>query len=454
MSGTILVVDDLLPNVKLLEIKLTNEFYNVICARSGQEALDILEKNKDIDLILLDVMMPEMDGFEACMKIKANPKTSPIPVIMVTALTELEDRIKGLESGADEFLTKPVKDIELMARVKSLSRMKLMIDELVIRNKVGTELGLQDNSNFMVQNFTTAKIVIINDNVTQTQNLMQIVSNLTPNVIAIEKDFESEDTINKIVEYAPDLVIMNSEVNYINSLKIFVKIKGYDQLKYCAFLLFSEDDNFDIIIKGLEIGINDYFMWPVDANEMVARMKTQLRRKFYHNSLRLKLEMSVDMAIKDGLTNIYNRRYFDLHMEQILSNISNIKNLTLLMVDIDFFKKINDNYGHQAGDKVLKEFAQILIGQVRVTDLVARYGGEEFVIILNDSNLVQSKGVAERIRKKVENSKFSIGADQEINVTCSIGVAQYHTSITNLVELADNALYMAKESGRNQVLTA
>lgn len=164
MTATILVVDDLEQNVKLLEAKLLSEYYTVITASNGLKALEALEVNK-IDLVLLDVMMPEMDGFEACKKIKSNPETTHIPVVMVTALSDIADRVKGLESGADEFLTKPINDTALFARVKSLTRMKTVIDELKLRNTTSAELG--GNVIEPRNTFTDCKILILDDDIIQ-----------------------------------------------------------------------------------------------------------------------------------------------------------------------------------------------------------------------------------------------------------------------------------------------
>src|SRR5688572_32537928 len=128
MSARVLVVDDIAANVRLLEAKLAAEYFEVMTASSGKEALALIEKQTP-DIVLLDVMMPEMDGFEVCKRIKANPATAHIPVVMVTALTDSADRIKGLEAGADDFLSKPLNDTALMARVRSLVRLKMTVDE-------------------------------------------------------------------------------------------------------------------------------------------------------------------------------------------------------------------------------------------------------------------------------------------------------------------------------------
>ena len=144
MTARVLVVDDLEPNVKLLEAKLRAEYFDVVSAYSGQEAVDTAISDQP-DIILLDVMMPGMDGFEACRRIKENPETMHIPIVMVTALDQQTDRVVGLEAGADDFLTKPVEDLALFARVRSLSRLKMMTDELRARYATGKGLGVVDN---------------------------------------------------------------------------------------------------------------------------------------------------------------------------------------------------------------------------------------------------------------------------------------------------------------------
>src|SRR5207248_466591 len=140
MTARVLVVDDVELNVKLLEAKLSSEYFEVIVADNGPTALELAESELP-DIILLDIMMPRMDGFEVCRRLKANPRTADIPVVMVTALSDVADRLRGLESGADEFLTKPVNDTALFARVRSLVRLKRMMEELRLREEVCRQFG-------------------------------------------------------------------------------------------------------------------------------------------------------------------------------------------------------------------------------------------------------------------------------------------------------------------------
>lgn len=449
MTATVLVVDDLEPNVKLLEAKLLSEYYTVFTASSGMAALEILQQKK-IDIVLLDIMMPGMDGFETCKRIKENVDTNHIPVVMVTALSDIEDRVKGLEAGADEFLTKPIDDTALLARVKSLSRMKTVIDELKLRNKTNAELG--GNIFEIKDNFRDSKILIIDDDIIQAKNLKSNLAKLTDQV----KVITSSSQVDEQGAFVPDLIIINCQIEDEDPLRIVVMIKSRPILKNSVIMLLVEDNNIPKVIKGMEIGVNDYFMYPVDASELIARVKTQLRRKQYQDDLREELEESVDLSTKDGLTGVFNRRYFDIHLEQMIERAKE-KNIPfcLMILDVDHFKQVNDTYGHQAGDEVLKTMTAKLKSCFRVTDLIARYGGEEFTVILRDVDLEEGKQIAERTRMQIEELQFNISDHcSPIKCTVSIGIARYNLQETasQLIEHADKALYEAKESGRNRIV--
>src|SRR5690349_7053426 len=160
MSGRVLVVDDVDVNVKLLEAKLSSEYFDVLTASNGATALEIASSTVP-DVVLLDVMMPQMDGFEVCRRLKADPKTADIPVVMVTALSDVADRLRGLEAGADDFLTKPVNDIALFARVRSLVRLKRMMEELRLREEICHQLGGPDAR--VAETDGSARILIVDD---------------------------------------------------------------------------------------------------------------------------------------------------------------------------------------------------------------------------------------------------------------------------------------------------
>ena len=452
MTATVLVVDDVEPNVKLLEAKLLSEYYTVLTANSGTKALEILSQQR-IDIVLLDVMMPEMDGFEVCKRIKSNPETTHIPVVMITALTDIDNRIKGLEAGADEFLTKPIDDIALIARVKSLSRMKTVIDELILRNKISAELG--GSVIDIKDNFSDSKIVLLDDDIIQAKNIKNNLSQITEQIKVVTKvqELEIPDP-----NFAPDLIIISCQLENEDPLRTGVLLRSKPIYKNCVLMMLAEEENIPIVIKGIELGVNDYFLYPVDSSELKARVKTQLRRKHFQDNLRTELEQSINLSTKDGLTGVFNRRYFDVHIEQMIQKSSQIgRLLCLMMLDIDHFKEINDTYGHQSGDAVLKTITENLKLSFRITDLIARYGGEEFIVLLPDVGSEDGTMIAEKTRATIENLEFKIPAKTEpIKKTVSIGVAIYTTGETaaDFIAKADKALYEAKKTGRNKVVIA
>lgn len=451
MTATVLVVDDLEPNVKLLEAKLLSEYYTVLSVNSGQEALEIL-KDEKIDIVLLDVMMPGMDGFETCKRIKADPESTHIPIVMVTALSDIEDRVKGLEAGADEFLTKPIDDMALFARVRSLSRMKKVIDELKLRNKTNAELGGDEIE--LNDNFSDSKIILLDDDVIQARNIKNYLSKLTDHIEIITDPEE----IDRQEGYIPDLIIISCQLDHEDPLRIVVSTRSRDNLKNAVIMMLAEEENIPMVIKGVELGVNDYFTYPVDESELHARVKTQLRRKQYQNDLRRVLEQSFDLSTKDGLTGVFNRRYFDIHVEKMIEQAKE-KNIPFCFVilDMDHFKVTNDTYGHQGGDEVLKIFTSYLKETFRVTDLIARYGGEEFTILLQDVGIEEGTKIAERTRYDIANLDFTLPSHKDpVKQTISVGIAEYKLGETSsdLIKRVDKALYEAKATGRNKVVVA
>src|SRR5437763_2509300 len=174
MTARVLVVDDIPANVKLLEARLSAEYFDVITATNGEEALATCERAK-CDIVLLDVMMPDMDGFEVCRRLKAGITTHHIPVVMVTALDQPSDRVKGLEAGADDFLTKPVSDVALIARVRSLSRLKLMTDELRMRSVTSREIGIASpERDAIADSGRGGRVLIVEDNFASSQRLAAV----------------------------------------------------------------------------------------------------------------------------------------------------------------------------------------------------------------------------------------------------------------------------------------
>jgi len=453
MSARILVVDDILPNVKLLEAKLISEYYDVITATNGEEAL-VRVKDDSPDLILLDVMMPGMDGFEVCRRIKEDPETSHIPVVMVTALTDVQDRVKGLENGADDFLSKPINDTALMARVRSLVRLKMTIDEWRVRSNAANTLGVMDDSGaVMNEPVQGAQVLLVED---QDFEVDKIKASLAVDSNIIIQARSGMEALEYAREREFDLIAVSLNLGGEDGLRLCSHIRSNEHTRAVPIIMIASPDDMPRVAHGLEIGAHDYIMRPIDKNEMLARARTQVRRKRFQERLRSNYETSLNMALTDQLTGLYNRRYFEVHMEKLLEdNKTSAKNLCVLYMDIDKFKSVNDTWGHNVGDEILKVFSNRLKDNLRSFDMLARLGGEEFVAVLPDVSQEKALYVAERLRRIVADEPFACSVPEgALVITTSMGgvlIDGGDHPIPTLLERADSELYKAKEGGRNRV---
>ncbi len=454
MSARVLVVDDILPNVKLLEAKLASEYYDVLTATNGLEALEKVA-GQSPDIVLLDVMMPGMDGFEVCKRIKENPLTAHIPVVIVTALTDASDRIKGLEAGADDFLSKPLNDVALMSRVRSLVRLKMTVDEWRVRENTATQLGVVDKAaNAMNEPVEYARVLVIED---QSYESKKFAETLATDNDAVEIVDSGVQAMGKINAGDYDLIAVSLNLKNEDGLRLCSHLRSSDRTRSIPILMIANEDDMPRIAHGLEIGAHDYILRPVDRNELLARCRTQIRRKRFQERLRSNFELSLSMALTDPLTGLYNRRYFDVHLQKLLQkNESSRKSLAVLLLDIDHFRDFNNTYGHAVGDAVLKIFAGRLQDSLRSFDLVARLGGEEFVVILPDVSTEMAYFIGERLRKSIADEAFICNVEGgQVRVTTSIGGTIVQPGIADaegILKEADDALYQAKNLGRNMVV--
>jgi len=452
MTARVLVVDDVLANVKLLEARLAAEYFEVLTAYSGLEALEVCARER-IDVVLLDVMMPGMDGFEVCRRIKQTPTTAHVPVIMVTALDQAADKVQGLDAGADDFLTKPVDDIALVTRVRNLARLKVLSDELMMHAAPARQMELGPASAGETGNIAErGRILIVEDHARSAARMVEGLAKTY--TVTVESDPQAG--LLKLLDEGCDLLVVSLSLSQADGLRLVSQVRSLERTRHLPIIVLVEQGDEPRLMRGLDMGVNDYLMRPVDRNEMLARVRTQIRRKRHSDRLRAHLEESVELAIVDPLTGLHNRRYMEKHLRTLVAQaVRSGRPLSLLIADIDHFKSVNDTWGHDVGDKVLRQVAQRFRLNIRSMDLACRFGGEEFVGIMPDLDLVRALQVGERLRASIAGDVFAVGPGRPLQVTASVGLATlegWDDTPGNLIKRADQAMYAAKREGRNRVM--
>jgi two-component system, cell cycle response regulator len=451
LSARILIVDDLEANRRLLDARLTADYYEVIEATRGEEAVQMAKREKP-DLILLDVMMPGgIDGYEACRRLKAQPETRHIPVVILTTLDDRDNRVRGLQAGAEEFLTKPIDEVQLMARVKSLLTLKVVTDELRAREESGRRLGVigdEMRADAVDQHRVFAgNVLVVDDNATQIKRIQTALG------------VEHRVTLvgDQALAGPPDLAVVSVHAKTFDGFRVIARMRSGEATRHLPVLAIVDTDDRDRAVRALELGAHDIIIRPIDEEELIARARTLMRRKRYMDALRQRLDQSLELAITDQLTGLYNRRF-------LMSQIGPLVNraqcggepVSVMTIDLDHFKRCNDTFGHDVGDAVLREFSARLGSNTRPSDFACRCGGEEFVIVMPRTAGDIACLTAERLRRSICASPFIIpGLGQALEVTVSIGVSSTEGADDTpemLLKRADEALYEAKRAGRNRVI--
>jgi two-component system cell cycle response regulator len=272
----------------------------------------------------------------------------------------------------------------------------------------------------------------------------------------VELEANPNEALFQAAEGNYDLVIVSLGLADFDGLRLCSQVRSLERTRNLPILAIADAESRSRLVRGLEIGVNDYLTRPLDKNELMARVRTQIRRKRYTERLRDNVQMSIEMAITDALTGLFNRRYMESHIGALVEQAAaRSKPLTVLLLDIDYFKSINDTYGHDAGDDVLREFAIRIKKSVRGIDLACRYGGEEFVVVMPETDMAVAAVVAERLRRRIAGEPFPIQqgtAQVEITVSAGIAALGRNEKAAGLLKRADQALYRAKRDGRNRVV--
>nr|ASV46916.1 PleD family two-component system response regulator [uncultured bacterium] len=449
-EGRILLVDDSPLVVSLLQEKLDGSGYDVTTASSGQEALEITQREgAGFDLFIVDVMMPDMDGYEVTARLRSEGKTKNASILLLTSLDQTDDVVKGLEVGADDFLNKAVSDTELVARVRSLIALGMLRQQISGQREVMQRVLNNVTQGQVDQRGHDSSRVLLVHGDEQTQSM------ITDALQSENINLKVED-LNRarrdIAQLKPDLVICNFD-DAMSGEPAFMR-RTVDA--GIAVVVLESVASAERRLTSLEAGADDYLTLEMARAEITARVTSCLRRRNRLTSIEEARDKAVLAAITDPLTALYTRGFFQQALRAELSRTIRYKSpLVLILIDLDHFKTINDTHGHAAGDALLKEVGQRIQRSLRTTDIAARYGGDEFAVIL--THTPQSFLVAERIRASVASTPIEIGGGKTVQVTATIGVASCAgpgQESDTLFERADAALYLAKGRGRNCVVDA
>ncbi|MEP1142870.1 MAG: PleD family two-component system response regulator [Henriciella sp.] len=449
MTARILVVDDIEANRRLMRAKLEARYYSVFLAENGEAALACAAEEQP-DIILLDIMMPGMDGYEVCRRLKVSLATRHIPVVMLTALTDIDDRLRGLEAGADDFLSKPIEDFALFARLESLMRYNLVASELRSRGSSKTQ---NDHFSDYEQELlaSASNILVIDRNEGEASRIATALQTMGHQAQTWRAANESGLAFKGL-----DLVFLALSDQSYDALKLCAKLRTLRDSRDFAIVVTCRPEDQKMAVEALRIGANDIIFAPIDLLELQARVRTQTRRKRYIDVLRRRVDRGLELSIIDHLTGLYNRRHMLERLQLWMRRSAQSGDpLSIAAFDIDHFKGINDAFGHEAGDQVLQAFSDRLRTNIRPNDIACRPGGEEFLVIMPETSADMAMICAERIRHAIDSDPFIHERDgAEINVTVSAGIATQIGSdgvLADLLHQADQALYKAKQEGRNRI---
>jgi two-component system cell cycle response regulator len=482
-KGNILVVDDSPLVLDVISKFLCDNGYKTITASNGIEAIEEAYRDRP-DLIVLDVMMPKMNGYQTCRLLKSDPETNGIPIIMLTVKDHASDKYWGVQTGADAYLSKEFKQNVLLETVEdliqksqkiapesSLIRENTLIDAVDIISKVNDLLDKELFEATVLNEMSS----LIGKGIEDFEGTVDIVMgtlakildfNIAVIVIAEESGMGCFYKINYPVSDQYLKQVQEYTNNYLKANNIYLThapettVFDTDKIKQADNVEKQEEIGFFGIpvmradrLSGLVILAHN-ISGKIDSKE-IEFFKNVVRQAYIIMENAWLYNKVKRLAITDSLTGIYNHGFmYDSVCKEYARAERNYLSLSFLMLDLDYFKKVNDTYGHQQGDSVLRKLSQILRNHIRVYDIAGRYGGEEFSIILPETNTKIGMGLAERIRGEVEQYNFG-DENQAIRCTVSIGVSSYPgTDVKNaedLIKKADKALYKAKAEGRNRV---
>ncbi len=455
MSGRILIVDDVATNRIVYRARLAAALYDPLLAADGASCLAMAAESQP-DLILLDMGLPDIPGQEVLRRLRSDPRTRDIPVIVLTAADASEARMAAFSSGADDVIVKPASDAVLLARVRNLMRTRAGADFPTV--EVLTPQGLAEPAASFEPGATVA---VVAGQIEVARRLQQALSGVLRHrlVVLSRPQALAEAVTGQAGAGVPDVFIVQDDGGDTSSaLRLLSELKSHHATRHSAVCMLGQTGDGDEAAMAFDLGADDVVGSDVTAAELALRTRSLLRRKRQGDRQRARMQDSLRLAVVDPLTGLYNRRYAGPQLAAIANRAAEQRtSFAVMVVDLDRFKLVNDQHGHTVGDQVLVEVSHRLLANLRSSDLLARIGGEEFLIALPEATMTDARRVAERLCEAIEERPVHLASGQSLTVTVSIGVAVsggvagLPVSADHVVEQADLALLDSKGSGRNQV---
>lgn len=456
MSGKILIIDHVATNRIVLKVKLTAAQYDVRTCTTCAEAKGMIAAETP-DLVLVNLADANEDRHAFCRNLRNGKVGKSLAIVGTGVDDSSRARFAALDAGADDVLIPHVSDALLLARIRGLLRRRNASLEWQIRDETSRALGFDESRKDFV---TPARITVIGSNL---QTIPPLVALLQDGLgFRVQSTMHHKGILPQGTCRNADLFIIDattSDQSMTTVFQLISDIHAQDETQRAEKIVIIPKGDQESAAMLLDLGANDVVFADACAEELTLRTKALISHKFEQDKLRDRVRSGLRASVIDPLTNLYNRRYAESHLKRIADQAhASGRQYALMVVDIDHFKRVNDTYGHQAGDAVLQTVADRLQKSFRTIDLLARIGGEEFLVAMPNTSVDQAHFAAERLRRLINETPFRIaGHKQPLNVTVSVGIAVNGledietTSLDHLFARADAALYSAKSAGRNKV---